>query len=937
MNKTGIIPRITALTLTATLAAAVAPPVGAQAAEPDVEPVAGAAGQSILVREERVQIAPGATLTTFTRLYARGWVRGYLLTADLTDASISPDLIDPGTVTAAEPLTKMAERAGAVAAVNGDFFDIRNTKLPLGFAVGGGQVLKSGPVDWAAAGIGADRLGRVAAVTLESTITLPWAVRHLAAVNQYTVPGNGIGLYTSAWGGAPRSGAAFGAARAVEVTVRDGKVVSLSDKPGSGLVPGGTYVLVGRELGVDALAGLKVGDPVGISFSARQEPGSPLRFAVGGNVTLAKDGQLFANLDDRETGPRTALGFSADGRRIYLLTVDGRQEGSRGLTIREMGEMMLALGATQAINLDGGGSTTMVARRAGETSLSLIGHPSDGAQRSVANGVGLFAAKGSGQATGITVAPTLSVEHADRLFPGTVTSLTARAHDEMFGPAQSGPLTWSLAPGQGEAGAGTAVDGLFIGKAPGPVTVTASAANGATGSVHLRVLGELDHLRAEPQQISLTTGETARFRITGYDADGYAAPVDPMNISLAYDGAMVAITSAPDGSFVLKGLKDGPTLVRVHARSKEVLLPVTVGMQVMGVPAFDRLGAWAFDRYPAAVKGGLSQGGGQGGGPVIKLTYDFTGATGTRAAYVQQYPGLTLPGEPTRLALWVKGDGKGAWLRAALADAAGNSYLVTLAQHVSWVGWRYVLADLPAGAQYPLRLTRVYPVETVATQKYDGELMFAGLEVHQPFRVDVPSAPAAPDPMVSHAPEWELGRWKFAVVPVLTTAAVQGARGAGAEFLLAGDCTDGTASGSVAPVPIYCADGPQRTLDVHGTRFVLLESGTGSFRTADFAGLANLKAQLDDAAKRTAVQNVVVITRQGAGELGDPAEVRLVESWLSDFRAGSGGKGAAFVGGTGTAGVVRAEGVPFITPGSWGLFGVAPGPGTNWLKVDVTR
>ena len=70
--------------------------------------------------------------------------------------------------------------------------------------------------------------------------------------------------------------------------------------------------------------------------------------------------------------PRTIVGIAARGRRLLLITIDGRQPGySAGTTNRESAAVALALGATEAINLDGGGSTTMVVK--GE----IVNHPSD--------------------------------------------------------------------------------------------------------------------------------------------------------------------------------------------------------------------------------------------------------------------------------------------------------------------------------------------------------------------------------------------------------------------------------------------------------------------------------------------------------------------------------------------------------------------------------
>jgi peptidoglycan hydrolase-like protein with peptidoglycan-binding domain len=73
---------------------------------------------------------------------------------------------------------------------------------------------------------------------------------------------------------------------------------------------------------------------------------------------------------------------------MWLVVVDGRSSSSVGMTYVELATFMKSLGADDALNLDGGGSTTMVARMPGATGVSVRNTPSDGAQRPVPNGVG---------------------------------------------------------------------------------------------------------------------------------------------------------------------------------------------------------------------------------------------------------------------------------------------------------------------------------------------------------------------------------------------------------------------------------------------------------------------------------------------------------------------------------------------------------------------
>ena len=81
--------------------------------------------------------------------------------------------------------------------------------------------------------------------------------------------------------------------------------------------------------------------------------------AISGSFIVLKDGQSLEG--DVTLQPRTGVGLSKDGRYMYMIVIDGRQRGySEGSTTQEMADWLSKLGAYQALNLDGGGSTTMV-------------------------------------------------------------------------------------------------------------------------------------------------------------------------------------------------------------------------------------------------------------------------------------------------------------------------------------------------------------------------------------------------------------------------------------------------------------------------------------------------------------------------------------------------------------------------------------------------
>jgi Phosphodiester glycosidase len=127
-------------------------------------------------------------------------------------------------------------------------------------------------------------------------------------------------------------------------------------------------------------------------------PFHPLE-AVGGRPVLTRDSVITDGVDTegqagfaKSRHPRTAVGIANDGRRLLLAVVDGRQKPySDGMTLRELATLMLALGARDALNLDGGGSTAFVyADPDSARALRVANHPSDPTgERAVGNALAI--------------------------------------------------------------------------------------------------------------------------------------------------------------------------------------------------------------------------------------------------------------------------------------------------------------------------------------------------------------------------------------------------------------------------------------------------------------------------------------------------------------------------------------------------------------------
>jgi hypothetical protein len=103
--------------------------------------------------------------------------------------------------------------------------------------------------------------------------------------------------------------------------------------------------------------------------------------AIGGSTVLVQGGQIVLGACSGaicSRNPRTAIGLTADGR-VVLIVVDGRQTASVGMSLVELANFFQRLGVESAMNLDGGGSSTLVVKG------RVMNHPSDGFERSVTN------------------------------------------------------------------------------------------------------------------------------------------------------------------------------------------------------------------------------------------------------------------------------------------------------------------------------------------------------------------------------------------------------------------------------------------------------------------------------------------------------------------------------------------------------------------------
>ena len=175
-----------------------------------------------------------------------------------------------------------------------------------------------------------------------------------------------------------------------EVKIVKNKVTAVRTT-GNMRIESNSIVLAGHGQKAKILEFLKVGDSVTIKQTLGTDKADKADIVIGAGPSLLTNGKVdvrsaaekIAPDIARGRAPRTGIGIKADGT-IILLVVDGRQTGSVGMTLAEFAGYFQKLGAVQALNFDGGGSSSMVLNG------RLVNRPSDGTERAISMGLGVF-------------------------------------------------------------------------------------------------------------------------------------------------------------------------------------------------------------------------------------------------------------------------------------------------------------------------------------------------------------------------------------------------------------------------------------------------------------------------------------------------------------------------------------------------------------------
>ena len=363
--------------------------------------------------------------------------------------------------------------------------------------------------------------------------------------------------------------------------------------------PGGALVMDGVEYhggtSENFFAILKDGTAMIGSSSDYAAYKDQIQEAVGGSVYLVKDGKpVVTSAADyyNSRHSRTCVGITAEGK-VIMMVLDGRQEPfSAGGSAEELAQIMLDAGCVTAINLDGGGSTTFVAKQEGSNTLTVVNRPSDGYERSVSSSLMV-----------VSTAPvSTELDHAlitsayDYLTSGATVRLVASGVSASGSAAElPADITWKSAD---ETIGTVSEDGVFTAVKKGSVEIQLLSGDTVIGSKTLTVV-EPNGLKFSKTSINAIYGDSVCLPLVAtYNENPVAVCAGDITFELSNSAA--GTVEAANNGFAFTGSEGSGlrnvTITAMITRDYSISATIKVAMYSANQAIFDFDNATGGDR-----------------------------------------------------------------------------------------------------------------------------------------------------------------------------------------------------------------------------------------------------------------------------------------------------------------------------------------------------
>ncbi|MBR5899419.1 MAG: phosphodiester glycosidase family protein [Muribaculaceae bacterium] len=346
-----------------------------------------------------IGIGPATTLTSL-RLTGAQNLNVFYTTTDLSNPYISlktlkaKDIIYARQTVSGMAMDHDSDSAQYFLGVNGDFYNMRRGNS-ISSQISDGELIfvdnGRGRTHWA---VGADRKPVMDFMDVSCVVSARGKAVKLGGVNKVAQP-HSLNLYTGRYGHVSDKcdSVAEVALMPIDAPISVGKTVKLrvATAPSVGgelAIPEGGYVLTAKGQECDFVNALQPGDEIDVSVTVNVTGGTNISAnqLISGYPVILRNGVTTDPVDILHhlngLHPRTAVGNDSIGTKMVILIVDGRSKVSQGCTTKVLADIMRNVGCYEAMNLDGGGSSELYVKN-----LGICNVPSDGKERTVANGI----------------------------------------------------------------------------------------------------------------------------------------------------------------------------------------------------------------------------------------------------------------------------------------------------------------------------------------------------------------------------------------------------------------------------------------------------------------------------------------------------------------------------------------------------------------------
>ena len=808
-------------------------------------------------------------------LMSDGWRNVNILKINLDDSNVAVRPIEAANGTQRQTVLQMVTNSKAVAGVNADYFDMGSSNTPsLGMLIADNKLRHGYNSNYYTLGPNKN----MATFMIDNSNTPSMAYYGVSI--RINSNGNMIGA-ASGKNNIPSSitrpvvvdstylattNSIVSAHPTVYTIVVQNNVVTYMTKSGEGVtIPkDGFVIIVPQSMANEYYSKVNVGSNLEAEETIFLKDGlteavNNMKLGIGGSGIIMRGGEAY-------TGPAHSVTPNARVARTIVATVKGTNEillmtvdkggGFIGANKNDLIELLKRYHAQDAMYFDGGGSTTFVSRDMGSFAPTLQNKPTDGSQRKVVNGIGVFTTSQTGN-----VANLIFNAGLDRSFVGHKINLYVKGTDENYNPVavDSGAVQYSVSGITGEFSGNT-----FTPTSAGKGVITATLGSAST-KCPITVTEKPKGLVIDPSYVQVSAKGTQAVNVYGVDRDGYKILLNANEVAWTTNNEHI---SAANNTVIAHGASGLARLTATY-RGATGTVGVVAGNQNIALESFEENSA-KFVGSNESVTGKIF--------PIsdikyhgeksLKMTYTFKAASEKQVAHAVFNTPVTIPSDASSINMWLYGKKQGHGVKVQIIDANNQVYSLNLTDSINFNGWKYVSAALPENIALPAKMTKVNVYANTVDKATTSAVYIDHISVTRGFRNNV-GITAKADYLADASYKETLqdaigGQYIINVVGPTRTdsmqlndqniAAISKQLSSGASLVVKASKKNSQLN-LTANNDTYA--NTYKVNNCGNTKVIMVGTGSGSIRTTDKNGWTNLQASVEQA---VGIKNLIIVT-----------------------------------------------------------------------------